>query len=52
VPEKPEGFPFSMPPDHHELLSHVARHHGFSRSTRKSLVFFRPITRRVEVIGW
>jgi hypothetical protein len=51
VPEKPEGFPLGMPPDHHELQSHVARHHAFSRSTRKSLGFFRPITRRMNTLG-
>jgi hypothetical protein len=51
VPEKAEGFPFGMPPDHHELQSLVACQHGFSRAMRKALVFFRPITQRVEIVG-
>jgi hypothetical protein len=51
VAAKPEGFPLGMPPDHHELPLLVARHHGFSRSTRKPLVFFGHVMRRVEVVG-
>jgi hypothetical protein len=51
VPEKAEGFPFGMPSDHHELPSLVECHHGFSRAMRKALVFFRPITQRVEIVG-
>jgi hypothetical protein len=51
VPEKPKGFPLGIPPDHHELPPFVARHHGFSRSTRKALAFFRPITRRIQLVG-
>jgi hypothetical protein len=51
VPEKSEGFPCGTPPDHHELRPFVALHHGFSRSMRKAIVFFRPITRRIEMVG-
>jgi hypothetical protein len=51
VPEKAEVFPFGMPSDHPELPSFVARHLGFSRSMRKALVFFRPITERIESVG-
>jgi hypothetical protein len=51
APEKADAFPFGMPPDHHELQSLVACHHGFSRAMRKALVFFRPITQRVEIVG-
>jgi hypothetical protein len=50
VPEKADGFPFGIPPDHYELPSLVARHRGFSRATRKALVFFRPITQRIEIV--
>jgi hypothetical protein len=50
VPEKAEGFPFGIPPAHSELRPFVARHRDFSRSTRKSLSFFRPITQRLD--GW
>jgi hypothetical protein len=51
VPEKADDFPFGMPPDHHELPSLVACQHGFSRAMRKALVFFRPITQRIEIVG-
>jgi hypothetical protein len=51
VPEKADDFPFGVPPDHPELPPFVACHHGFSRSTRKALVFFRPITERIEIVG-
>jgi hypothetical protein len=51
VPEKADDFTFGMPPDHHELPSFVACHHGFSRAMRKALVFFRPITQRIEIVG-
>jgi hypothetical protein len=51
VPEKADGFPLGMPPDHHELQSLVACQHGFSRAMRKALVFFRPITKRIESTG-
>jgi hypothetical protein len=51
VPEKAEGFPFGVPPDHHELQSLVACQLGFSRAMRKALVFFRPITQRIEIVG-
>jgi hypothetical protein len=50
VSEKPDGFPFGRPRDHHETPV-VVRHHGFSRSTRKALAFFRPITRRIQQVG-
>jgi hypothetical protein len=51
VPEKADDFPFGVPPDHPELPSFVACQHGFSRSMRKALVFFRPITQRIEGAG-
>jgi hypothetical protein len=51
VPENADDFPLGVPPDHHELQSLVACQHGFSRATRKALVFFRPITQRIEIVG-
>jgi hypothetical protein len=48
VPKKADRFPFGIPPDHSELASFVACHHGFPRSKRKVLVFFRPITQRID----
>jgi uncharacterized protein len=50
VPEKAEFFPCCMPRDHHELQPLVERHHGFSRSMRKALVFFRFITQRMKAV--
>jgi hypothetical protein len=51
VPEKSADFPFGAPRDHPELRSFVVFEDGFSRSTRKATVFFRPITQRIEVVG-
>jgi hypothetical protein len=44
VSEISKGFLYRAPPDHPELQPYVLLKAGFSRSTRKALGIFRPIT--------